>query len=193
MPQPQAERPSPSSLSGDLLAALYRSDAKSFLIFFARRTFDAQAASDLVAETFAEAIAGRRRFRGESHEEARAWVWGIARHQYARYVRRGRAEQRALKRLSLERELLDDVEIDRIERLAALADVREELTRSLEQLPRDQRRAVELRVVDELPYPVVASRLAISEPAARARVSRGLRALAGGLHELATQSGGVSS
>lgn len=40
------------------------------------------------------------------------------------------------------------------------------------------RRAVQLRVVDELDYEVVAQRLSISQPAARARVSRGLSALA---------------
>ena len=38
-----------------------------------------------------------------------------------------------------------------------------------------------LRVVDELGYPAIATRLGISEQAARARVSRGLRALAGAL------------
>jgi DNA-directed RNA polymerase specialized sigma24 family protein len=41
-----------------------------------------------------------------------------------------------------------------------------------------------MRVVDELPYATVASRLAISEPAARARVSRGLRALGAALDHL---------
>jgi RNA polymerase sigma-70 factor (ECF subfamily) len=43
---------------------------------------------------------------------------------------------------------------------------------------------VRLRVVDELPYPDVAARLGISEQAARARVSRALRALAGALDDL---------
>jgi RNA polymerase sigma-70 factor (ECF subfamily) len=37
---------------------------------------------------------------------------------------------------------------------------------------------VRLRVVDELGYAAIASRLGISEQTARARVSRGLRALA---------------
>ena len=46
-------------------------------------------------------------------------------------------------------------------------------------LPADQRRAVELRVVEEeLSYAELASALDVSEPTARARVSRGLRALA---------------
>ena len=45
-------------------------------------------------------------------------------------------------------------------------------------LPEDQRRAVELRVVDEYGYADVAGTLGVSEQMARARVSRGLRALA---------------
>jgi RNA polymerase sigma-70 factor (ECF subfamily) len=41
-----------------------------------------------------------------------------------------------------------------------------------------ERRAVELRVVEELPYDDVAAALEIHPEAARTRVSRGLRALA---------------
>jgi RNA polymerase sigma-70 factor (ECF subfamily) len=37
--------------------------------------------------------------------------------------------------------------------------------------------AIELRIVRELPYPEVAAELGVSEQTARARVSRGLRAL----------------
>jgi len=48
-------------------------------------------------------------------------------------------------------------------------------------LPAEQREALQLRVVDELDYPTVADRLGVSEVAARARVSRALRALAGAL------------
>jgi len=40
-----------------------------------------------------------------------------------------------------------------------------------------QRQAVQLRVVEERPYDEVALALGISEQTARARVSRGLRAL----------------
>ena len=50
-------------------------------------------------------------------------------------------------------------------------------------LPEDQRRAVELRVIDECGYADVAVKLGVSEQTARARVSRGLRALAHRLRE----------
>jgi RNA polymerase sigma-70 factor (ECF subfamily) len=42
----------------------------------------------------------------------------------------------------------------------------------------DAREAIMLRVVEELPYSDLASRLAISEQAARLRVSRGMKILA---------------
>jgi RNA polymerase sigma-70 factor (ECF subfamily) len=42
----------------------------------------------------------------------------------------------------------------------------------------DQREALRLRVIDELPYPQIAETPGVSEQTARARVSRGLRRLA---------------
>lgn len=44
-----------------------------------------------------------------------------------------------------------------------------------------QRQAVELRIVEELPYAELARRLDISEGTARVRVNRGLKALASAL------------
>ena len=55
---------------------------------------------------------------------------------------------------------------------------REALAGALRQLPPHERRAVELRVIDELSYREVARRLAIRPAAARLRVSRALRRLA---------------
>ena len=51
----------------------------------------------------------------------------------------------------------------------------------LAKLTSDQRDALELRVVQELPYHEVARRLGTTEATARARVSRGLRALGAAL------------
>jgi RNA polymerase sigma-70 factor (ECF subfamily) len=56
--------------------------------------------------------------------------------------------------------------------------MRRELVLALAQLPEGQRKAVRLRVVDELPYAQVAQRLGCSEGAARVRVTRGLAQLA---------------
>ena len=49
--------------------------------------------------------------------------------------------------------------------------------RELAALPAAQRDAVRLRIVDELSYDDLAARLGITPDNARARVSRGLRAL----------------
>jgi RNA polymerase sigma factor (sigma-70 family) len=162
-------------------STLYRSAAQDLVVFFARRTYDAEAAADLMAETFAKAYLGRRRFRGSTEQEARAWLFGIARRRFAMYVRRGKAERRALRRLGLERPQLVEGEYARIEELAGLDAMRATLAEHLGRLAPAQRSALELRVVRELPYPDVADRLGISEQAARTRVSRALRALGSAL------------
>jgi DNA-directed RNA polymerase specialized sigma24 family protein len=59
----------------------YREHVDGVLIFFTRRCFDAQVALDLTAETFAQAFASRRGFRGGADGEAAAWLFAIARRQ----------------------------------------------------------------------------------------------------------------
>ena len=71
-----------------------------------------------------------------------------------------------------------------IEQLAELDDLRTTLRAEVSELSPAHREALRLRIVEELPYPEVARRLAISEAAARARVSRALRALAEPLQHL---------
>jgi RNA polymerase sigma factor (sigma-70 family) len=172
------------TLSGDRLAEAYRDNARPLLVYFIRRTYDAQAASDLVADTFAAALAARTSFRGgDSSGELAAWLYGIARHRLAAYFKRGRIERRALRRLPVDRAELGEEEIDRIEELAGLSALRSRVADGLDGLSPDYRDALRLRVVDELPYADVAARLAISEDTARARVSRGLRRLADALEQ----------
>jgi RNA polymerase sigma-70 factor (ECF subfamily) len=67
---------------------------------------------------------------------------------------------------------------ERIEELVDLAPIREALVEALATLGAEQRDALQLRVIDELSYPDVASRLGCAEAAARQRVSRGLRRIA---------------
>ena len=157
---------------------LYRRESARLLVFFTCRTYDAQLAVDLVAETFARAYESRARVRGE---QPAAWLWGIARNVLRDAHRRGSAERRALRRLAVEPPALNDGEVARIEELAGLGELRSAVAAALQTLPAEQRDALQLRVVDELDYPTVADRLGVSEVAARARVSRALRALAGAL------------
>ena len=166
---------------------LYRRHADDLLVFLVRRTADVEIALDLWAEAFAIAIEGAGRYRGKSDAEAAGWLWGIARNQLALYYRRGRAERAAMNRLGLERPEVDAAVEEEITRRAELETIRRELATALAALPDETRAAVEMRVVEELPYATVASRLGISEPAARARVSRGLQALGAALDHLELQ------
>lgn len=163
------------------ISRLYAAHCDALMVFLARRTADAEIALDLWSETFAQAVLSQSRFRGTTDEEAGAWLFGIARHQLARFYRRGKAEHRAMTKLGLERPVLDASAEAEIIHRAGLGELRRELGVAVATLSEDVRAAITLRVIDELPYPDVAARLDISEPAARARVSRGLRALADAL------------
>jgi RNA polymerase sigma factor (sigma-70 family) len=158
--------------------ALYARHHDELLLFLVRRTADPEVALDLWSETFAQAVAGRRKFRGRTDEEAAGWLYGIARRQLARYFRRGYAEQRAMQKLGLERPPADQELLADIAHRAQLDAMRVELAAALATLSESVREAVKLRVVEERPYNEIASLLSISEQAARARVSRGLAALA---------------
>jgi RNA polymerase sigma factor (sigma-70 family) len=163
--------------ASESFGSLYRRHSDNVLIFIARRVYDREVAMDLTAETFARAFVSRRRFRGSTEAEAEAWIYTIARRQIANYVRRGKAERRAIKKLGIEVPSLSDEDLERIDQLAGLGELREAVATGLEELSPSQRDALSLRVVEELPYPEVAERLGISEQTARARVSRGLRVL----------------
>jgi RNA polymerase sigma-70 factor (ECF subfamily) len=165
-------------LDADDIARLYGTHARPLVAYFARRTFDPQAATELMAETFAEAVANRRKFRGTSDEAAGAWLFGIARHQLSGWYRRAGVERRALARLGLDPPGLTDDEYERIEELSGLAELRAQVADLLAALPEEHQRALRMRVVEERGYDEVAAALGVDEQAARARVSRALRGLA---------------
>lgn len=161
-------------LSDEDVERLFHEHAVAVLGYLARRVLDPDVAVDLMAETFAQTYRDRRQFRGTSEKDAVAWVFGIARHCTSSYLRRGQIERRALRRLGVERRALEEDEYERIEELAGM---RELVRDRFAQLDSEQRDALRLRVIEDRPYSVVAQRLGVSEPAARARVSRALRAL----------------
>src|SRR5262245_3763996 len=133
------------------------------------------AASDLTAETFAQAWLGRDRFRDEHDGSALPWLFGIARNVLLETVRLDRVETRARERLGLPLDLAAEEGFAEVEdRLSP----RLALTAALDGLPEHEREALELRVVGELPYDAVAEQLEIRPAAARLRVSRALRRLA---------------
>lgn len=164
-------------LSPDDLDELYRRHSRELVAFLTRRTWDPEVAVDLMAESFATALGEAGRFRGSTDAEAAGWLYGIARHQLSGWYRRGEVEQRALRRLGIERRELTDDELERIVELGGLKDTRQAVARGLGAFTGDIRKALCLRVVQERSYGEVAVALGITEQAARARVSRALRAL----------------
>lgn len=162
------------------LEQLYAQRADELLAFFLRRTADPQIAADLWAETFAQTVAGHRLRKPLSGDPERdtALLFAIAQRQLARYYRRGFAERRAMDRLGLERPEFGADPAAVLEDGFTLAELRAAVRVAVDQIPGSLRDAVQLRVIEQHPYPEVAARLQITEQAARARVSRGLRALA---------------
>jgi RNA polymerase sigma-70 factor (ECF subfamily) len=142
------------------------------LAFFSRRTRDPELAADLTAETFAAALSARRRYRGQGGA-ASSWLFGIAYHKLADAQRQGYADDRARRRLGIERIELTDDDIARIDRLGetdAVADL-------LQELPKEQQDAIRARVIEEREYDEIAHELQTSKTVVRKRVSRGLAAL----------------
>jgi RNA polymerase sigma factor (sigma-70 family) len=152
----------------EAFGVFYDRHARTVLEYFAKRTHDAEAAADLTAETFAAAIVARRRFR-PGPDPAAAWLFGIANHKLADFQRRGRAEDRALRRLGVERPALP-AEDEQFGQLMA----EEASMQLLAWLPDDEREAVRAHVIEGRDYGEIAAAAVISRPAARMRVSRGL-------------------
>lgn len=166
--------------------AFYRALAPPLLRSLTRRTLDAETALDLTAETMAHAFLGRDRFSGTTDAEARAWLYAIADHKLASFLRRRRVETKALERLGLERPRVEDeAEVLEIER-DALGELQRQIALGLTRLSEEQREAIELRIVQQRSYAEISTALAISEPAARARLSRAIQRLRQVLEQMPT-------
>ena len=151
--------------------AFYERRVRDVLGYMMRRTGDPEAAADLTAETFAAAIVARGRFRPDG-APAGAWLFAIAHRKLVDYQRRGYADERARRRLGMERREL--VEED----AALIRALGEETTIAwLDDLPAEQHAAIRSRVLDERPYPDIAAELGTSQAVVRMRVSRGLATL----------------
>jgi RNA polymerase sigma factor (sigma-70 family) len=165
------------ALTPDDYTRLYRRHAQSLLVYFQRRVHEPELARDLLAETFEAAIAAGTSFRGTTDGELSGWLWTIARNTLAEQRRREEGERARAQRLGQSRAALSDREIERIEELAGIAELREAVVQRLAELPDDQREAVRMRVIEDLSYREIATSTGVSLETARARVSRGLRAL----------------
>jgi RNA polymerase sigma factor (sigma-70 family) len=160
-------------LSGDPedFGRFYDRYVDMLLGYFARRVRDPEVAADLTGETFAAALAARRRFRRASTPAA-AWLFGIAQHKLADYRRRGAAEDRMRRRLGIERVPVGEEDVELITMLG-----RDAAWQMIDELPPDQREAVRAHVLEDRAYGEIAVASDTSEAVVRKRVSRGLGAL----------------
>src|SRR4051794_34172033 len=165
--------------------AVYPPSHEQVLRSLVRQTLDPEVAFDLMAETFAEMLAGIDGFRGATEDEGRQWMWTIARHQLYRWRDRGRVERRHMARIGAQTPRLAPEEFDRIEDLADLERFRPILERALATLSEDQREVLRLRGVEHRPYDEIGELLGATAGAVRIRVSRALRDLARSLDVLA--------
>jgi RNA polymerase sigma-70 factor (ECF subfamily) len=154
-------------------ATFYRRNRDPLLAWLYRRTFDAEVAADVAAEVFATVIANRDRF-DVARGPARAWLWGIASIELSRWRRQGVIAERARRRIGVPIFAVDDEAIAHVESLVDLRPVAVRLHSHVEGLPPGERAALELRVLQQLPYREVAERLGCAPGAARVRVSRAL-------------------
>jgi RNA polymerase sigma-70 factor, ECF subfamily len=160
-----------SSDDPEAFGVFYDRHVKALLGYFARRTFDAEEAADLTAETFASALVAKKRFK-PGGPPATAWLFKIAARRLADYQRKGYVEQRIRRSLEIERRPISESDAEMIGMLG------EDAARSvLAELPPEQRGLVVAHVVHERPYDELASELHTSEAALRQRMSRGLSAL----------------
>jgi RNA polymerase sigma-70 factor (ECF subfamily) len=153
----------------DAFTTFYRRYERAVLAYLYRRTGDAELAADLAAEVFAAVLQSCARFQ-PGPVPASAWLFGIAHHKLVSSRRRGRVEDRARRRLRMAPIVIDDEDLERIEREAGTGT----LLALLEQLPADQRDAVRARILEERPYEEIARGLKCSQAVVRKRVSRGL-------------------
>lgn len=166
-----------SRTSPKLFGDFYEDMSPVVLRYFARHTRNPQVAFDLMAVTFSNAYAKRKDFRGSSDEDARAWVWKIARNELARFRRRRSVELAALKRLGLERPTSSDQELRDVELLIAIEEVRGRIEVALDTLSPDQQEVMRLRFEEDLSDHEIAERLSVSHDVVRARASRARRSL----------------
>jgi RNA polymerase sigma factor (sigma-70 family) len=187
---PRAGQPAGTFVGGladDAVLRRARTEAEVFGLFFDRyatrvhRYFvravgNQTVATDLTAETFAQALVSLERFRGRGDGSGAAWLFGIARRVLLRSLRDQRREVGARRRLQVPvdayawDEAQSDARLDRAALGGALAGALASLTDA-------QAAAVRLRVIEQLDYGEVGRALGCSSVAARIRVSRGLRAL----------------
>jgi RNA polymerase sigma factor (sigma-70 family) len=145
--------------------------------WFLRHTGSETAALDLTAETFAQAWHAAKRFRDEADGSAAPWLFGIGRNLLRQYHKHNRIETAARQRLGIPVAFAECEDYERVDERDEAVTLTPRLQSAVRSLPSEQRRALRLRVIHQLPYEEIADHLGCSQNAARIRVSRALRSL----------------
>lgn len=154
----------------EAFAVFYRRHERVVLAWLVKQTRDPSLAADLASETFAAAYLASDRFEPDV-APAPAWLLGIARNKLRSTLRQHQIEDRARRKLGVERLAWDDDELSRVE---ACDDT---VLPLLAELPTAQQDAVRAYVVEDESYADAAARLRTSPAVVRKRVSRGLAVL----------------
>jgi RNA polymerase sigma-70 factor (ECF subfamily) len=168
---------------------LYEREHERLFAYFYRRTFCVHTANDLTQETFARALRSLDRF-DVAKGTAGMWLWGIASRVLTDFHRWSARSDRALRRIGVMSEPLDDETSSELTTFVDVASVRHAVRVAVAGLPDKVRQAVTLRVLEDKSYDEVAAALGCTVGAARVRVCRGLKRLEVDLGDLAPPAGG---
>ncbi|HEX3703718.1 MAG TPA: RNA polymerase sigma factor [Vicinamibacterales bacterium] len=129
---------------------------------------DASLADDLVQDTFMQIHRSRRTY--EPGRPVTPWVFAIARHVFLMQRRTAGRRQRFADALAA-----DALHTDRPRDEAAAVIDRDEVRRTLRQVPPEQRQAVLMHHVEGRSFAEIAARLGIRVNAAKTRAFRGMK------------------
>jgi RNA polymerase sigma-70 factor (ECF subfamily) len=162
-----------TATDAEAFAVFYRRHLRSVLAYLVHRTGRSDLAADLAAETFAGALQSAPTYSASGH--ARGWLFAIANNKLADSARRHAVADRSRRELGMAAVELTDHDLERAEEL--LDAQRLDVAALLEELPPEQREALQSRIVEERDYRELAAEWSCSEAVIRQRVSRGLSAL----------------
>lgn len=149
---------------------VYRANVEGITAYFARRYREPEEVADLVSETFIEAIGSFAGF-DPRRGNARAWLFGIARHVHARAYAEAVNGRHGARKLASQLDLADE----EIEELASKIDSQREGRRLIElcsTLSAVEREAIELVDLAGLRPKEAAVALGISTSSLRVRLFR---------------------
>jgi RNA polymerase sigma factor (sigma-70 family) len=134
---------------------------------YLRRRLGRHRAEELAAETFAQALASRRRF-DPRFRDARPWLFGIAVNLLRHHSRRENHELRAYARSGVDPLAAEEPSLDRLDAEAS----RPLVAAALAELPPIEREALLLYAWAELGYGEIAEALGIPVGTVRSRLHR---------------------